>query len=80
MSNKVNNIDIKSPTYCFFDDLINIENFDLNNIEIDEKSCKNILIYYILIYYHLLYVMIKDSKYIKNYSVYPLYLIFRNVT
>ena len=39
----------------------------------DEKSYKNILIYYIG------YVTIKDSKYVKIYSVNPLHLIFRNV-
>ena len=73
MSNEVKDIDIKNHTYYFFNDIINIENFDLNNIKIDEKSYKNILIYYIG------YVTIKDSKYIKIYSVNPLHLIFRNV-
>ena len=38
MSSKVKDIDIKNRTYYFFDDIINIKNFDLNNIEIDEKS------------------------------------------
>ena len=36
----------KNRTYCFFDD-INIKNFDPNNIKVDEKSYKNIIIYYI---------------------------------
>ena len=45
MSNKIKYIDIKNHTYYFFDDIINIKNFDLNNIKIDEKSYKNILIY-----------------------------------
>ena len=36
MTNKVKDIDIKNRTYYFFDD-INIKNFDLNNIKIDEK-------------------------------------------
>ena len=48
MSNKVKGIDIKNHTYYFFDD-INIKNFYLNNIKIDEKPYKNILIYYIWI-------------------------------
>ena len=56
-----------------FNDIINIENFDPNKIYIDEKSYKNILIYYIG------YVTIKDSKYVKIYSVNTLYLIFKNV-
>ena len=45
MSNKVKDINITNCTYYFFHDFINIENFDLNNIKIDENSNKNILIY-----------------------------------
>ena len=70
MSNKIKDIDIKKHKYYFFDDIINIKNFDPNNIKIDEKSYKNTLIYYIG------YVRIKDSKYVKCYRVNPLYLIF----
>ena len=44
MSNKVTDIDIKKPTYNFFDDIINIKKVDPNKIELDEKSFKNILI------------------------------------
>ena len=73
MSNKVKDISIKNHTYCFFDDIINIKHFDPNNIKIDEKSYKNILIYYIG------YVTIKDSKYVKVNSVNPLYIIINNV-
>ena len=47
MSNKVKDIDIKKRRYYFFNDIIDIENFDSNNIKIDEMSYKNILIYYI---------------------------------
>ena len=43
----VEDINIKNHTYYFFDDIINIKDFDPNNIKIDEKSYKNILIYYI---------------------------------
>ena len=46
MSNKVKDIDIKSHSYYFFHD-INIKNFDPDNIKIEEKSHKDILIYYI---------------------------------
>ena len=59
MSNKVKDIDIKNRTYYFFDDIIVIKNFNPNITKIDEKSCKNIIIYYIG------YVTIKDSKYLK---------------
>ena len=45
MSYKVKDIDIKNRIYYFFNDIINIKNFDPNNIKLDEKSNKNILIY-----------------------------------
>ena len=73
MSNNVKDVDIKNCTYYFFNDIINIKNVDPNNIKIDEKSYKNVPIYYVG------YVMIKDSKSVKNYSVNPLHLIFSNV-
>ena len=38
-------INIKIPTYYFFNDIINIKDFDPNNIKNDEKSYKNILLY-----------------------------------
>ena len=72
MKNKAKDIDIKHPTYYFFYD-INIKSFDPNNIKIDEKSNKNILIYYVG------YVTIKNPKYVKINSVNPLYLIFGKV-
>ena len=59
MSDEVKDTGIKIRKYYFFNDFININNFGPNNIKIDEKSCKNILIYYIG------YVTMKDSKYIK---------------
>ena len=73
MSNNVKDIDIKNRTYYFFNYLINIKNFDPNNIKIHEKSHKNILIYFIGC------VTIKDSKYVKINSVNPLYFIFVKV-
>ena len=71
MSNKVENWNIKSRTYYFLNDIISIKDFDVNKIKIDEKSYKNVLIYYIG------YVTIKKD--LKTYSVNPLYLIFTNV-
>ena len=73
MSNNVKDIDIKSRTYYFFNDIIDIKNFDPNNVKIDEKSYKDILIYYIG------YVTIKDLKYVKINIVNPLYFIFNKV-
>ena len=73
MSGKVKDIDVKSQTYYFLNNIINIKNFGANNIKIDEKSCKYILIYYIR------YVRIKDSKYVISYSINPLHHLFSKV-
>ena len=73
MSNKVKYISIKNHPNYFFDDIINIKNFDPNNIKMDEKSYKNILIY------NIAYVTIKDLKYMKINSVNLLHLIFNKV-
>ena len=73
MSNEVKDISIENHICFFFDDMINIKNFNPDNIKVDGKSQKDILIYYIG------YVMIKDSKHVKIYSVNPLYLIFNKV-
>ena len=70
INNKVKDIDIKKHTYYFFNDIINIKNFDPSIIKIDEKSYRDILIYYTG------YVTIRDSKFEKNYSGILLYLIF----
>ena len=64
---------INKVQYYFFNAINNMKNFDPTNIKIDDKSNKNILIYCIR------YVTIKDSKYVKVYSVHPLYLIFNKV-
>ena len=66
MSNKVKYMDIKS----FFNDTINVKNFDLNNIKVDEKSYENISIYYTG------YVTIEDLKGTKINNVNLSYLIF----
>ena len=44
MSNKFKDIDIKHGIYYSFSDISNIKNFDPNNIKIDEKSYRDILI------------------------------------
>ena len=71
MSNEMSNI--KNHTHYFFDDIINIKDFDPNNINIDEKSYKNILIYYIA------YVTTKNLKYVKISSVKPLHLMLNKM-
>ena len=47
MSDKIKSVNIKIHTYYFFHDIINIKDFDPSNNKINEKSYKNILIYYI---------------------------------
>ena len=74
MSNKVEEIDIKNQTFYVFNANINIKNFDPNNIKLDEKSFKDILIYYISC------LTIKSSKYIKINNVNLSYLIFSKVS
>ena len=73
MSNILKDTKIKNHTHYFFNDIINIKDFDPHNIKIDEKSYKIILFYYIA------YVTIKDSKYIKINSVNPLYLMLNKM-
>ena len=73
MSNNVKEINTKNHTYYFFDDIINIKDFDPNNIKIDEKPYRNILIYCTT------YVTVKDSQHAKINSVNPLYLMFNRM-
>ena len=40
-------INIKNRTYCFYNDYINIKDFDPNLLKLDKKSYKNIYICYI---------------------------------
>ena len=65
----IKEIYIKNQSYYFFDDMINIDNFDPNLLKIDKKSYKNIDIYYIG------YITMRNSDYVKIKSVNPLYLI-----
>ena len=58
MNNKVKDIDIKNRTYYFFNDIINIKNFDQNSIKIHEKSCKK--------YSYLLYWTCDNQRIHKN--------------
>ena len=69
----IKEINIKNRTYYFFNDMINIKDFDPNLLKIDKNSYKNIDIYYIG------YMTIKDFDYVKVNSVNPLYLMIREV-
>ena len=69
----ITEINIKNRTYYFFDDMINIEDFDPNVLKIDKKLYKNINIHYIS------YITIKDFDYVKIKSLNPLYFIISEV-
>ena len=62
---RIREINIKSSTHYFFNDIINIQNVDINNINSDEKSYINILSYY--------------AGYVALNSVKPMCLIINNV-
>ena len=44
---KVKQIEIKNRTYYFYNDMINLKNFESNLLKIDKKHYKGIDIYYI---------------------------------
>ena len=44
---KIKDINIKNRTYYFYDDIVNIKDFDSSLLKLDKKSFKNIAIYYI---------------------------------
>ena len=44
-NDEIKNVRIKNRTCYYFDGIIKLEDFDLDNILIDEKSHENILIY-----------------------------------
>ena len=65
----VKQINIKNRTYCFYNDIIDLENFDSSLLKLDKKSYKDIGIY------NIGYITIKKIGDCKNiYSVNPLYL------
>ena len=64
-------MNIKKRTYCFYNDLIDIKDFDLKLSKLDKKSYKNIDIYYIGF-------ITKKDKYKIN-GVNPLYLLVHRI-
>ena len=44
---KIKDINIKNRTYYFYNDMVNIKDFDSKLMKIDKNSFKNIAIYYI---------------------------------
>ena len=67
----IKQMNIKNRTYYFYDDMINIKNFDPNMLKLDKKPSKDIAIYYIR------YVTKKDEY--KINSVNPLYLLVHRI-
>ena len=66
---EVKQIEIKSRTYYFYNNMINLKNFEPKLLKIDKKHYKGINIYYIE------YITIKKiDDYENSYSVNPLYL------
>ena len=65
----IKEVNIKYRTYYFFDDMVNINNFNATLLKVDKKSCKHISIYYIG------YITMEDSKYVNVHSVNTLYFI-----
>ena len=64
---KIKKIEIKNRTYYFYNDIINIEEFNSKLLKIDKKSYKDIDIYYIG------YITIKKiGDYENTYSIYQL--------
>ena len=72
---KIKQVNIKNRTYYFYNDMINIKDFDARLLKIDEKSYKNIGIY------NVVYITKKQTDDYENiYSVSPLYLIIANAS
>ena len=72
---KTKELNIKNDSYYFFNDIINIKNYESNLLKIDKKPYKDFDIYYMG------YITIKKIDNCKNiHSVNPLYLIFNSAT
>ena len=72
---KVKELNIKNRTYYYFNDIIDIKDFQSNLLKIDKKQYKDIDIYYIG------YITIKTFGDCENiHSVNPLYLIIYSAT
>ena len=67
---KVKQTEIKNRTYYFYNDMINLKNFESNLLKIDKKHYKRIDVYYIG------YITTKKSDDCENiHSENPLYLL-----
>ena len=72
---EIKQINIKNRTYYFYNDIIDLKNFDARLLKIDKKSYKNIGIY------NIGYITIKKIDDCENiYSVNPLYLLVNHAS
>ena len=72
---EIKQLNIKNQTYYFFNDMININNFQSNLLTIDKKSHKDVDVYYIG------YITIEKFGDCENIrSLNPLYLIIHSAT
>ena len=72
---EIKQLNIKNQTYYFFNDMININNFQSNLLTIDKKLHKDVDIYFIG------YITIKKFGDCENIrSLNPLYLIIHSAT
>ena len=69
----IKEIKIKNSAYYFFNDMINMKDFDPNLLKIDKKLYKSIDIYFNG------YITLKHYDYVKINSVNPLYFIINKV-
>ena len=72
---KVKQIEIKNRTYYFYNNMINLKNFDSNLLKIDKKHYKGINIYY---FGYITIKKIDDCEII--HSVNPLYLLVNHAS
>ena len=71
----VKQINIKNRTYYFYNDMINLKDFESSLLKIDKKHYKGINIYYIR---HIIIKKIDDCENI--HSVNPLYLLVNHAS
>ena len=70
---KIKQINIKNRTYYFYNDQINLKDFDARLLKVDEKDYKDIGIYYIG------YVTVKKIANRNNFTIFTLYLMINEM-
>ena len=59
----IRDLNIKSRTYYFYNDLINIKNFDINKLKLNKKGVLGNYVYYIGLWSNGLVVKALDSQF-----------------